>query len=292
MFVVTGITGKVGGTVARTLLASGQPVRAVARSSSKAAPWRTQGCDTAIVPDGADGNALARAFEGASGVFLMQAPDYDPEPGFPKVQRLSAAVAEAIARAKPGKIVFLSTVGAQVDEFNLLNNARIVERTLAQTGIPVAFLRPAWFMENAAWDVAAARAGRIESYLQPLDRGIDMVSTRDIGRLAAGLLREQWTGARIVELSGPSKVSPLDIASGFAASLGHPVDVVAVLRQTWEQRFRGEGMHHPQARMRMLDGFNQGWIDFERNGTEQRTGTVDIDTVLAQLTSERGDALQ
>ncbi len=104
--------------------------------------------------------------------------------------------------------------------------------------------------ENAAWDVAAARAGRIESYLQPLDRGIDMGrGTRDIGRLAAGLLREQWTGARIVELSGPSKVSPLDITSGFAASaLGHPVDVVTVLRQTWEQRFRGEGMHHPQAR--------------------------------------------
>jgi NAD(P)H dehydrogenase (quinone) len=34
MFAITGITGKVGGEVARTLLAAGQPVRAVMRSKS------------------------------------------------------------------------------------------------------------------------------------------------------------------------------------------------------------------------------------------------------------------
>ena len=38
MFVVMGITGKVGSTVARKLLASGQSVRAVVRSASKGAP--------------------------------------------------------------------------------------------------------------------------------------------------------------------------------------------------------------------------------------------------------------
>lgn len=283
MFVVTGVTGKVGGKVARTLLASGQSVRAVVRSASKGAVWQTRGCDIAIVPDGTDASALAKAFKGAAGVFLMQPPDYDPEPGFPNVQRFSAAVSVAIAQARPDKVVYLSTVGAQVEQFNLLNNARIVERMLAESGIPVAFLRAAWFMENTAWDVAAARAGRIESYLQPLDRTIDMVSTRDIGRVAADLLCEQWSGVRVVELSGPRKVSPLDIASGFATALGHAVDVAAVPRATWEQRFRSEGMQHPQARMRMLDGFNEGWIDFERNGTEQRTGSVALETVLAEL---------
>lgn len=287
MFVVTGITGKVGGAVARKLLASGQPVRAVVRSASKGAPWQALGCDIAIVPDVADRAALAKAFEGASGVFLMQPPDYDPAPGFPNVRRTSDAVAEAIERARPGKIIYLSTVGAQVDEFNLLNNAGIIERMLAATTMPVAFLRAAWFMENAAWDVASARAGRIESFLQPLDRGIDMVSTRDIGRVSAELLREQWSGVRIVELSGPNKVSPLDIASGFAASLGHPVDVVAVPRATWEERFRREGMLHPRARIRMLDGFNEGWIDFERNGTDSRVGTVTLEAVLADLVRER-----
>lgn len=287
MFVVTGITGKVGGTVARKLLASGQSVRAVVRSASKGAPWQALGCDIAIVPEGTDRVALAKAFEGASGVFQMLPPDYDPAPGFPNVQRQSAAVAEAIEHARPGKIIYLSTIGAHVNEFNLLNNAGIMERMLAATAMPVALLRAAWFMENAAWDVASARSGRIESFLQPLDRGIDMVSTRDIGRVAAELLQEQWSGVRVIELSGPNKVSPLDIASGFAASLGHPVDAVAVPRATWEERFRRDGMLHPQARIRMLDGFNEGWIDFERKGTGSRVGTVTLEAVLADLVRER-----
>jgi uncharacterized protein YbjT (DUF2867 family) len=39
MFAITGITGKVGAAVARSLLAADQPVRAVIRDRSKSAPW-------------------------------------------------------------------------------------------------------------------------------------------------------------------------------------------------------------------------------------------------------------
>jgi uncharacterized protein YbjT (DUF2867 family) len=141
-------------------------------------------------------------------------------------------------------------------------------------------------MENAAWDVAAARGGRISSYLQPLDRAIEMVSVRDIGRTAADLLRETWAGVRIVELSGPRKYSPNDEASGFAAVLGHPVDAVAVPRETWETRFRDEGMKHPGARMRMLDGFNEGWIDFQGDSAERRAGVITFETVARELVAE------
>jgi NAD(P)H dehydrogenase (quinone) len=38
MYAVTGITGKVGGTVAQTLLAVGKKVRAVMRDEAKARP--------------------------------------------------------------------------------------------------------------------------------------------------------------------------------------------------------------------------------------------------------------
>jgi uncharacterized protein YbjT (DUF2867 family) len=48
MYAVTGITGQVGGAVARTLMAQGESVRAVARDASKAAPWVERGCDLAI----------------------------------------------------------------------------------------------------------------------------------------------------------------------------------------------------------------------------------------------------
>ena len=282
MFVINGITGKVGGRVADILLEAGLPVRALVRSVDKGASWKARGCEIALVPDAADAQSLAPAFAGATGV-LMNPPNYDSERDFPDIQRSAKATAEAIAKAKPDKIVLLSTIGAHVQEFNLLNRSTLFEHMLANAGVPVAFLRAAWFMENAAWDLAAARSGRIESYLQPLDRKIDMVSAKDIGRAAADLLREQWSGVRIVELSGPQKYSPRDEAAAFAAALGRDVKVVEVPRAEWEQRFRREGMQHPEARIRMLDGFNEGWIDFQCEGTERRTGTVELAQVLSEV---------
>ena len=283
MFVINGITGKVGGRVADILLEAGLPVRALVRSVDKGASWKARGCEIALVPDAADAQSLAQAFAGATGVFLMNPPNYDSERDFPDIQRSAKASAEAIAKAKPDKIVLLSTIGAHVQEFNLLNRSTLFEHMLANAGVPVAFLRPAWFMENAAWDLAGARSGRIESYLQPLDRKIDMVSTKDIGRAAADLLREEWSGVRIVELSGPQKYSPRDEAAAFATALGRDVKVVEVPRAEWEQRFRREGMQHPEARIRMLDGFNEGWIDFQGEGTERRTGTVELARIVSEL---------
>jgi uncharacterized protein YbjT (DUF2867 family) len=286
MFVVTGITGKVGAIVADTLLAAGLPVRAVVRSEDKGDVWRSRGCEVAVVADADDADALAAAFDGAEGVFLMSPPDYDPAPGFADVRRRADAAARAIARSQPGRVVLLSTIGAQAAEVNLLNWAAIYEGMLRESGRPAAFLRAAWFMENAAWDVDAARGGRIDSYLQPVDRAIEMVSVADIGRTAADLLRETWVGARIVELSGPRRYSPNDEASVLADVLDRPVAPVVVPRDAWEARFRAEGMRHPEARLRMLDGFNEGWIDFERTGVEQRRGTVPLDAAVRALVAQ------
>jgi NAD(P)H dehydrogenase (quinone) len=52
-------------------------------------------------------------------------------------------------------------------------------------------------------------------------------------------------------------------------------------------RFRSQGMKNPMPRIRVIDGFNEGWIDFERAG-ERRQGTVTLETVIARLTG-KGD---
>ncbi len=95
---------------------------------------------------------------------------------------------------------------------------------LGELPLPITFLRPAWFMENAAWDVAPARdTGVIHSFLQPLERRIPMVATADIGRVAARLLREKTVGRRVVELEGPQAVSPDDVAVTLGRLLGRSV---------------------------------------------------------------------
>jgi uncharacterized protein YbjT (DUF2867 family) len=50
MFAITGITGNVGGVVAQTLLAAGQPVRAVVRDAAKGEAWTQLGCELAASP--------------------------------------------------------------------------------------------------------------------------------------------------------------------------------------------------------------------------------------------------
>jgi NAD(P)H dehydrogenase (quinone) len=282
MFTVMGVTGKVGGTVARILLAEGKRVRAVVRETAKGDPWAAQGCDVAIA-DIKDAEALTKAFQGAEGVFLMTPPNYDPEPGFPETQVAATATKTAIESAKPGKVVFLSTVGAQIAEPNLLSNSKMTEAMLQTLTVPVGFLRAAWFMENAAWDVAGARAGVIPSFLQPLDHAIPMVATGDIARTAVALLQEQWTGVRVVELEGPRRYSANDIAAGFSAALGQQVRMEPIPRDTWETLFRSQGMKNPVPRIRMVDGFNEDWITFEADEAHTRKGVIPLETVLRDL---------
>jgi uncharacterized protein YbjT (DUF2867 family) len=283
MYAITGITGKVGGALAHALLAAGQPVRAVVRDASRAQTWAERGCEIAVA-NMDDAAALAAAFEGAAGVFILPPSDFDPEPGFPEARKVIEAVKTALESARPGKVLCLSTIGAQATQSNLLTQRTLMEQALATLPTPVTFLRPGWFMENALWDVGPARdEGIVRSFLQPLDRAIPMIATADIGRVAARLLQESWSGARVVELEGPQRVSPNDLAEAFAKVLGREVRVEAVPRDTWEALFQAQGMKHPLARIRMLDGFNEGWIDFEGDAATVLKGEVTLETVLAQL---------
>src|SRR5450830_31835 len=256
MFAISGITGQVGGVVARQQLA------------------------LATMTDAA---ALERAFSGAEGVFILLPPTFDPSAGYPEARASIAAIKSALLAARPGKVVCLSTIGARASQPNLLNQLGLLEEALSDVPMPVAFLRAGWFMENAVWDVAPARDGVIPSYLQPLDKPVPMVATADVGRVAAELLLEEWRGVRIVELEGPKRVTPLEIAACFGKLLGRDVKTEAVPRFTWDDVFRSQGMRNPLPRMQMLDGFNEGWIDFESGRDGTRKGVVGLEAVLQGL---------
>jgi NAD(P)H dehydrogenase (quinone) len=286
MFAVTGITGKVGSQVARGLLAQGQTVRAIVRSRAKGDEWAALGCDV-FVASIDDAEAMTEAFRGVEGVFLMTPPNYDPESGFPDTQRNSAAIRKAIEASRPGKVVFLSTVGAQVTELNLLNNSGMTEAMLRTVPVPVTFLRAAWFMENAAWDIESAKSGAVHSFLQPLDHKIPMVATEDIAKTAVELLDQAWDGVRIVELEGPERYSAEDVAAALASALGTPVRNEIVPRSTWEELFRSQGMKNPLPRIRMVDGFNEGWIDFESGQSGSRKSGTTLQAALQALVSEK-----
>ena len=283
MYAITGITGKVGGALARALLAAHQPVRAVVRDADKAREWAALGCEIAFASMN-DTSALAAAFEGAQGVFILPPSEFDPAPGFPEARAVIDALKSALEWARPGKVVCLSTIGAQAAETNLLSQRTLLEQALATLSMPVTFLRPAWFMENFAWDVAAARDdGVLVSFLQPLDKSVPMIATTDIGVVAAELIQQDWSGCRVIELEGDHRISPNEAAATFAKVLGRPVQAQLAPRETWADLFTSQGMKHPQPRMRMLDGFNDGWIEFESNDADIVKGKTTLETVLRGL---------
>jgi uncharacterized protein YbjT (DUF2867 family) len=282
MYAVIGVTGKVGGGVAQHLLEAGESVRAVVRDSAKARPWAARGCELALA-DIADPEALARAFTGTQGVFVLLPPVFDPAPGFPESLAAIGALKTALAQARPERVVCLSSVGAQAQQPSLLNPLGWMERELGELPLPTTFLRAAWFMENFIYDVPAVHTGVFPSFLQPLDHPIPMVATADVGRVAAELLRASGQDRRIVELESERRICAHDVAGAFASALGIPVHAHEVPRDEWESLFRSHGMKNPLPRMQMLDGFNAGWIDFEAGAALTQHGKVGLHEAIAAL---------
>jgi len=286
MYAVMGITGNVGGAVARTLLARGEKVRGIVRNPEKAAEWQKQGVEL-FKADYDDVDALTAAFTGVAGAFVMVPPNFAPAPGFPETKATLSVLHEALSRALPAKAVYLSSIGAeQASGLGLITSSHLLEETLRDLPFAHAFLRAGWFLENSAGDVASARdEGKILFQLHPLDRKFPLVATADIGKVGAQTLTQSWTGIRHIEVAGPEGYSPLDIADAFAKAVGRPVEAIAVPREEWETLWVSQGMPEGRTapRAEMVDAFNSGWIHFSVPGTEHVDGVTPLHEVITQL---------
>jgi NAD(P)H dehydrogenase (quinone) len=283
MIAVTGITGRIGGQLAGHLLTQGISVRGVVRDPKKGEDWKRQGCEVAAAQP-LDEKALTEAFRGAEAVFILPPPVFDPHPAFAEAYAAMTAHRNAARNAGVGKVLYLSTIGAQARQTNLLSQHTVGEWIFNELDAPVTYLRPAWFLENIAWDIASARdTGVIHSFLSPIDKPVPMVAVDDISRVAAELIRDQWDGHRVVELEGPKRVTPVDIADALGKALRRSVQAQAVPRDSWEGLFTSQGMVNPYPRIRMLDGFNEGWIEFEGGIKGSRKGEATAETVIRKL---------
>ena len=103
MYAIMGVTGQIGGVVARTLLAARQPVRAVVRDTDKGQAWADRGCEVALATI-EDAVSLAAAFQGTEGVFVLVPPNFDPRPEFPEAQAIGVALRSALEAARSDRV--------------------------------------------------------------------------------------------------------------------------------------------------------------------------------------------
>ncbi|MFE0757823.1 NmrA family NAD(P)-binding protein [Inquilinus sp. NPDC058860] len=287
MYVVAGVSGNTGAAAARTLIEAGARVRVLVRDAAKAESWVRQGAEVAVA-DLADAAALTAALSGARGAYLLNPPGYTAEDPFADAEVVADAIARAATAARLPKLVVLSSVGTdRPSGTGMIATTRTLEQRLAGIGLPVTFLRAAYFMENWAEVTGVAAAeGVLPSFLAPLDRAIPMVATADIGRVAAEALREDWVGQRVIALQGPAATSPNDVAAAFARALGRPVQAVAVPEAGWAEALSHGGFSARSTAgfIEMMRGINSGHVDFGSDpAAEPRRGRKPIDTVVAEL---------
>jgi hypothetical protein len=75
-----------------------------------------------------------------------------------------------------------------------------------------------------------------------------------------------------------------------SAALGRPVRTESVPHETWETLFRTQGMRNPIPRIRMLDGLNEGWIDFPEQDARVLRGKTSATEVIAALVQQAAPA--
>ncbi|MBS1874074.1 MAG: NmrA family NAD(P)-binding protein [Acidobacteria bacterium] len=279
-FFVAGITGRVGGATARGLLERGHGVRALVRDLARASAWAQSGVDLRK-GDLTDASAVAAALEGAEGAFLMLPPVLAPKPGFPEAKAIISSLVEALGQWPPERVVALSSFGSeQASGLGLITATHLLERALDGLPCPTAFLRAGSFLENylAGLD-GAAHTGVLHSFVVPVDRPEPMIATADIGKEAARLLDEGWSGRRIVEIGTP--YSPNDVARAMGEVLGRAVEARAIPRERWTATLEAFGIApgFTAAYEEMMDGVNSGWIAFGASDAVR----VDGSTLPVQL---------
>ena len=164
MFLVMGITGKVGGATAEHLLAHGKEVRALVRNREKASSWANQG--VALVDgDWSDSAAIERALKGVEGAFVMLPAVWAPSPDYKEAKGVIANYVEALTKAAPPRVVALSSMGAnRTSGLGMITALSLLEQGFRDLISPIAFVRAGGFFENFLYGLQVAQGGTLPVY--------------------------------------------------------------------------------------------------------------------------------
>mgnify|MGYP001610095360 FL=1 len=281
MFVVVGATGNTGSAVAETLLSRKQPVRIVVRSADKGVAWKAKGAEVTVASLD-DVPALTKAFEGATGVYLLVPPNYGASAWLVDQCARMDRVAEAVKKSGIAHVVFLSSIGGHIAEgTGPIRAARYGEHALGEAVKNLTVLRPCYFMENWAPVLGAVKGqGVLPTFIAPQAK-ISMISTKDVGRIGAEQLMAGGKGKQIVELAGPEEYSPDQVAAALSQILGKPVSAQHAPLSAVVPTFTSFGFSAEAARLfeEMYTSFSRGAIGYEHPISLAR-GTIALTEAL------------
>lgn len=221
LVVVTGATGKQGGSTLKYLLNKGFKLRGVTRKpeGDAAKALAAQGVEM-VAGDLDDADSLERAVTGAWGVFGVQ---NTWEAGVEKEEEQGKRLA-TVARKKGVQHFVYSSVGSAHKNTGIphFDNKFRVEQTVKQLGFPsYTILRPVFFMENlpSPWFL---QGDKLMTALAPTTK-LQMIAADDVGHFHAQAFIEadKFKGAEI-DLAGDS-ATMIEAAAAVGKLVGKTV---------------------------------------------------------------------
>lgn len=240
MILVVGATGNLGRKVVRTLLASGEDVRAMTRELSKVDELKALGAKP-VRGDLTDPESLEFAVRGARAVVLAahsllgrgsEASELVDDEGH-------RAIIDMAKAAGVDHIIYTSVIGASTNHrIDFWRTKARIEQHLQQSGVTYTIVRAAAFMETHAYLLIGK--GVIEGKRVMLfGKGRNprnMVAAEDVAKVIMGALRIPSLRGTIIEVGGPQNLTSREIVetfervSGKKAKVGHiPLSVARVM---------------------------------------------------------------
>jgi uncharacterized protein YbjT (DUF2867 family) len=215
VIVVTAPASQIGRQVLDTLVATGAPVRVVARDPSRL-PTRLRERVEVVPGSHGDLDVVLKAFVGAEAVFWL----LPPNPRAPSVEAayLDFTRPAAMAFQQQGieRVVGISALGrgtAMAAQAGYVTASLAMDDLIASTGVGYRALTMPSFMDNIARQVALIKDQGV--FTSPLSghRKLPTCATKDIAAVAVDLLLDpSWSGVDEVPVLGPEDLSFDDMA--------------------------------------------------------------------------------
>jgi uncharacterized protein YbjT (DUF2867 family) len=221
---VLGATGQQGSATVDALLDRRLPVRALTRNvdSAAARALAERGAAT-VAADLENPESIRVAFEGAAAAFAMT--NFTGPRGTEGEISHGRVIRDAAQAAGLPFLVYSSVGGAERNTgIPHFESKRRVEEFLLGS-VPVNFVRPTFFMENLPGMIARDGAELLVRMPMPPDVPLQMISVRDIGKVAAALLAQREPDASPVEIAG-DEVTGERIAQLVGERFGVPATFV------------------------------------------------------------------
>jgi uncharacterized protein YbjT (DUF2867 family) len=229
MILIVGASGKLGGQVARRLLALGIPVRALSRVPARLHELRALGAEV-MAADLRDSATLGSACQGVEKV--LAAAHAFTGGGTNSMSRVdeagNRALIDAAKAAGVSHFVFTSACTGPDDPVDFFRVKYAIEQYLRASGVPFTILRPGAFMEDHAerigrpvmekgWTVVFGRGQGLANY----------VAMRDVAEVATMVIRDPPRGD-IVWVGGPENLSAIDVVRTYERVAGRTARVYHV----------------------------------------------------------------